>query len=150
MLYRLLHTSNAKNEFGICLLKCNDTGRNYEPVSRDMGSDGEALTRAVLLYSLLISMRQKRFHRKYERIPAFLILDNPIGVCNRSDFLDAQLKVAKALGIQYVCLTGINDTESLELFEHRIAVRKNNRQINIDGNLYNMLEIYEQNRHYRK
>ncbi len=144
LLVRLLRAATGKKEFGIRLLKCDDTGQSYEPVGKDLGSGGEALTTAVLLYSLLTSMRKKR-HQKDERIPAFLILDNPLGVCNRSDFLDAQLKVAWAMGIQCVYLTGINDRESIGLFEHRVAIRKGEKQLSIDGKPYNLLEIIEQN-----
>lgn len=144
LLVRLLRAATGKKEFGIRLLKCDDSGKSYEPVGKDLGSGGEALTTAVLLYSLLTSMRQKR-HGKSEGIPAFLILDNPLGVCNRSDFLDAQLKVAWAMGIQCVYLTGINDRESIGLFEHRVAIRKGERQLEIGGKSYNSLEIIEQN-----
>ncbi|MDM8517185.1 hypothetical protein QUF76_13370 [Desulfobacterales bacterium HSG16] len=143
ILYRLLRATGPKTEFGIRLLKCDDTGKNYEPVGKDFGSGGEALTTAVLLYSLLTSMRQKRRHNPEDRIPAFLILDNPLGVCNRSDFLDAQLKVARSMGIQCVYLTGINDRESLGLFEHRVAIRKSGRRINVDGKAYESLGTYD-------
>ncbi|MBI9087893.1 MAG: hypothetical protein JEZ12_01595 [Desulfobacterium sp.] len=145
LLYRLLKTSSAKQEFGIRLLKCDDTGRNYEPVGKDLGSGGEALTTAVLLYSLLTSMRRKRRNNKDDRIPAFLIADNPLGVCNRSDFLDAQLKVARAMGIQCVYFTGINDRESLGLFQHRVAIRQSGKHLQVAGKPYNLLEIIEQN-----
>ncbi|MDE1460840.1 hypothetical protein [Spartinivicinus poritis] len=144
LLYRLLRASMAKDKFGIHLLKCDDTGRHYEPVGKDLGSGGEALTTAVLLYSLLTAMRQKRRHRADERIPAFLIADNPLGVCNRSDFLDAQLKVARSMGIQCVYLTGINDRESLSIFEHRVAIRKTARQLQVDNTPYVLLEVIEQ------
>ena len=145
ILYRILEAATGKKAFGIRLLKCDDTGRNYEPVGKDLGSGGEALTTAVLLYSLLISMRKKRRNRSDDRIPAFLVLDNPLGVCNRSDFLDAQLKVARGMGIQCVYLTGINDRESLDLFELRVAIRKGDKKLEIDGNTYDCLEIAELN-----
>jgi chromosome segregation ATPase len=145
LLYQLLGASSGKADFGIRLLKCDDTGRNYEPVGKDLGSGGEALTTAVLLYTLLISMRKKRRNLPDERIPAFLLLDNPLGVCNRSDFLDAQLKMARAMGIQCVYLTGINDRESLDLFELRVAIRKGGKKIDIDGQAYDCLEVVELN-----
>ncbi len=145
LLYQLLAAATGRKEFGIRLLKCDDTGRNYEPVGKDLGSGGEALTTAVLLYALLISMRSRRRHRSDERIPAFLLLDNPLGVCNRSDFLDAQLKVARAMGIQCVYLTGINDRESLDLFELRVAIRKGDRRVAIGGATYECLEITQLN-----
>jgi hypothetical protein len=145
LLYQLLGAASGKKEFGIRLLKCDDTGRNYEAVGKDLGSGGEALTTAVLLYSLLISMRKKRRHQSDDRIPAFLVLDNPLGVCNRSDFLDAQLKVARAMGIQCVYLTGINDRESLDLFELRVAIRKADRKLEIAGTAYDCLEVTELN-----
>ena len=145
LLYRLLKVSSAKQEFGIRLLKCDDTGRNYEPVGKDLGSGGEALTTAVLLYSLLTSMRQRRRNKKDDRLPAFLIADNPLGVCNRSDFLDTQLKVARAMGIQCIYFTGINDRESLGLFQHRMAIRHSGGNIQVGGKPYNSLEVIEQN-----
>ncbi|MGM0453914.1 MAG: hypothetical protein ACQERN_12180 [Thermodesulfobacteriota bacterium] len=145
VLYQLLSAATGKKNFGIRLLKCDDTGRNYEPVGKDLGSGGEALTTAVLLYSLLISMRKKRGRQDDGRIPAFLFLDNPLGVCNRSDFLDAQLKVARAMGIQCVYLTGINDRESLDLFELRVAIRKGGKCLEIDNVVYNCLEVTELN-----
>jgi len=145
LLYKLLAAAAGKKEFGIRLLKCDDTGRNYEPVGKDLGSGGEALTTAVLLYALLISMRKKRCNQPDPKIPAFLVLDNPLGVCNRSDFLDAQLKVARAMGIQCVYLTGINDRESLDLFDLRVAIRKSDRQLTIDGQTLHCLEVAELN-----
>ena len=145
ILYRLLKVSSAKQEFGIRLLKCDDTGRNYEPVGKDLGSGGEALTTAVLLYSLLTSMRQKRRSKRDDRIPAFLIADNPLGVCNRSDFLDTQLKVARAMGIQCIYFTGINDRESLGLFQHRVAIRHSDTHLQVEGKPYTCLEVIEQN-----
>ncbi|BBO84016.1 hypothetical protein DSCO28_45820 [Desulfosarcina ovata subsp. sediminis] len=143
LLYQLLGASTGKKAFGIRLLKCDDTGRNYEPVGKDLGSGGEALTTAVLLYTLLIFMRKKRHSHPDGRIPAFLVLDNPLGVCNRSDFLDAQLKVARAMGIQCVYLTGINDRESLGLFELRVAIRKGEKKVEIGKMTYDLLEIAE-------
>jgi hypothetical protein len=145
LLYQLLGAATGKKAFGIRLLKCDDTGRNYEPVGKDLGSGGEALTTSVLLYTLLISMRKKRHSHPDGRIPAFLVLDNPLGVCNRSDFLDAQLKVARAMGIQCVYLTGINDRESLDLFELRVAIRKGNKKVEIDHTAYDLLEVAELN-----
>jgi len=150
LLLRLLAAASGKKEFGIRLLKCDDTGRNYEAVGKDLGSGGEALTTAVLLYALLISMRKRRRGPGHDRIPAFLVLDNPLGVCNRADFLDAQLKVARAMGIQCVYLTGINDRESLDLFELRVAIRKADKKLAVDSTVYDCLEIIElnvENRH---
>jgi hypothetical protein len=143
LLYQLLGAATGKKIFGIRLLKCDDTGRNYEPVGKDLGSGGEALTTAVLLYTVLISMRKKRHSHPDGRIPAFLVLDNPLGVCNRSDFLDTQLKVARAMGIQCVYLTGINDRESLDLFELRVAIRKRNKKVEIGQTAYDLLEVAE-------
>ncbi|MFT5699827.1 MAG: hypothetical protein ACI8ZB_002693 [Desulforhopalus sp.] len=145
LLYQLLGASSGKPTFGIRLLKCDDSGSKYEPVGKDLGSGGEALTIAVLLYALLISMRKKRRGSSDGRIPAFLVLDNPLGVCNRPDFLDTQLKVASGMGLQCVYLTGINDRESLDLFELRVAICKADKQLEIDGTIYNCLEVTELN-----
>ncbi|MDY0163552.1 hypothetical protein [Desulfobotulus sp.] len=145
LLYQLLGAASGKENFGIRMLKCDDSGSTYEPVGKDLGSGGEALTIAVMLYTLLISMRKKRSSASEGRIPAFLVLDNPLGVCNRSDFVDAQLKVAGNMGLQCVYFTGIHDRESLELFELRTAIRKGDKKLEIDGISYNCLEITELN-----
>lgn len=145
LLYQLLGASSGKATFGIRLLKCDDSGSKYEPVGKDLGSGGEALTIAVLLYALLISMRKKRRSSSDGRIPAFLVLDNPLGVCNRSDFLDTQLKVASGMGLQCLYLTGINDRESLDLFELRVAICKGEKKLEIDGTIYNCLDVTELN-----
>nr|WP_319396832.1 hypothetical protein [uncultured Desulfobacter sp.] len=142
LLYRLLAVE-AKKRFNIRLLKCDDTARNYEAVGKDLGSGGEALTTAVLLYALLVYMRSRRFKSGARPMPGFLILDNPLGVCNRPDFLDAQLKVAKALGVQCIYLTGINDTGSIELFAHRIVIQKAGSQLSIDGRRFEKLETVQ-------
>ena len=142
LLYRLLAVE-AKKQFNIRLLKCDDTARNYEPVGKDLGSGGEALTTAVLLYALLVYMRSRRFKSGARPMPGFLILDNPLGVCNRPDFLDAQLKVAKALGVQCIYLTGINDTGSIELFAHRIVIQKAGSRLFIDGRHFEKLETVQ-------
>ena len=142
LLYRLLAVE-AKKSFNIRLLKCDDTARNYEPVGKDLGSGGEALTTAVLLYALLVYMRSRRFKSGARPMPGFLILDNPLGVCNRPDFLDAQLKVAKALGVQCIYLTGINDTGSIELFAHRIVIQKTGSRLFIDGRPFEKLETVQ-------
>ncbi|PHR22874.1 MAG: hypothetical protein COA36_17525 [Desulfotalea sp.] len=145
LLYQLLGAASGKTIFGIRLLKCDDSGSKYEPVGKDLGSGGEALTIAVLLYALLISMRKKRRGSSDGKIPAFLILDNPLGVCNRSDFLDTQLKVASGMGLQCVYLTGINDRESLDLFELRVVISRGDKQLEIDGKVYNCLDVTELN-----
>ncbi|MCW7753529.1 hypothetical protein OOT00_05945 [Desulfobotulus sp. H1] len=145
LLYQLLGAASGRENFGIRMLKCDDSGSTYEPVGKDLGSGGEALTIAVMLYTLLISMRKKRNSASEGRIPAFLILDNPLGVCNRSDFVDAQLKVAGNMGLQCVYFTGIHDRESLELFELRTAIRKGDKKLEIDGISYNCLEVTELN-----
>ena len=145
LLYRLLRASSGKPAFGIRILKCDDTARHYEAVGKDLGSGGEALTTAVLLYSLLTSMRQQKRNNKEEKLPAFLIADNPLGVCNRSDFLDAQLKVARSMGIQCVYFTGIHDQESLGLFQHRVAIRKGDKRVRIGDRDLHRLEVFEQN-----
>jgi|GEM_PF-1217195 len=142
LLYRLLAVE-AKKSFNVRLLKCDDTARNYEPVGKDLGSGGEALTTAVLLYALLVYMRSRRFKSGARPMPGFLILDNPLGVCNRPDFLDAQLKVAKALGVQCIYLTGINDTGSIELFAHRIVIQKAGSRLFIDGRPFEKLETVQ-------
>jgi hypothetical protein len=49
------------------------------------------------------------------------------------------------MGIQCVYMTGINDRESLDLFELRVAIRKGAKKLEIGRIAYNLLEIIELN-----
>ena len=59
--------------------------------------------------------------------------------------MEEAMDVARAMGIQCVYFTGINDRESLGLFQHRVAIRQSGKHLQVGGKPYNRLEIIEQN-----
>ena len=52
-----------------------------------------------------------------------LILDNPIGRASRVRFLELQRDVARAMGVQLIYTTGVNDHEALRALPNVIRLR---------------------------
>jgi hypothetical protein len=52
-----------------------------------------------------------------------LILDNPIGRASRVRFLELQRDVARAMGVQLIYATGVNDHEALRALPNVIRLR---------------------------
>lgn len=85
-------------------------------------SGGEQLTGAILLYCTLARVRgrSRGFSR---RASSVLILDNPIGRASRVRFLELQRDVARAMGVQLIYTTGVNDHEALRALPNVIRLR---------------------------
>lgn len=85
-------------------------------------SGGEQLTGAILLYCTLARVRgrSRGFSR---RASSVLILDNPIGRASRVLFLELQRDVARAMGVQLIYTTGVNDHEALRALPNIIRLR---------------------------
>jgi hypothetical protein len=102
-----------------------DAGRSLETVEiPEMArfSGGEQLTCAILLYCTLAQLRA-RTHRGGRRPSSVLVLDNPIGRASRPRFLELQREVARAMGVQLVYTTGVNDFEALRVLPNIIRLR---------------------------
>jgi hypothetical protein len=85
-------------------------------------SGGEQLTGAILLYCTLAQLRSRT--RGQQRKPSgVLILDNPIGRASRVRFLELQREVARAMGIQLIYTTAVNDHEALRTLPNIIRLR---------------------------
>jgi len=85
-------------------------------------SGGEQLTCAILLYCTLANVRARA--RGQNRQPSsVLLLDNPIGRASRVRFLDMQRHFARAMGIQLVYTTAVNDHEALSILPNIIRLR---------------------------
>jgi len=85
-------------------------------------SGGEQLTSAILLYCTLARVRGHS--RGLSRRPfSVLILDNPIGRASRVRFLELQRDVARAMGVQLIYTTGVNDHEALRALPNVIRLR---------------------------
>lgn len=85
-------------------------------------SGGEQLTGAILLYCTLAQLRARA--RGLARRPSsVLLLDNPIGRASRARFLELQREVARAMGVQLIYTTAVNDLEALRALPNVIRVR---------------------------
>ena len=85
-------------------------------------SGGEQLTGAILLYCTLARVRG-RSRGVSRRASSVLILDNPIGRASRVRFLELQRDVARAMGVQLIYATGVNDHEALRALPNVIRLR---------------------------
>jgi hypothetical protein len=85
-------------------------------------SGGEQLTGAILLYCTLARVRG-RARGLSRRASSVLILDNPIGRASRVRFLELQRDVARAMGVQLIYTTGVNDQEALRALPNVIRLR---------------------------
>jgi hypothetical protein len=85
-------------------------------------SGGEQLTGAILLYCTLARLRA-RSRALSGRPSSVLILDNPIGRVSRPRFLEIQREVARAMGVQLIYATGVNDYEALGVLPNIIRLR---------------------------
>jgi len=85
-------------------------------------SGGEQLTGAILLYCTLARVRG-RSRGSSRRASSVLILDNPIGRASRVRFLELQRDVARAMGVQLIYTTGVNDHEALRALPNVIRLR---------------------------
>jgi hypothetical protein len=85
-------------------------------------SGGERLTCAVLLYCTLAQLRARK-RGLFRRPTGVLLLDNPIGSASRVTFLNLQRDVARAMGIQLIYTTGVNDYEALRPLPNLIRLR---------------------------
>lgn len=84
-----------------------------ERLGRDSG--GEVLTSAILLYCNLARLRARNRGR-LSSPTSVLLLDNPFGTASRLSFLEVQLEVARAAGVQLIYTTGVKDYDAVSLF----------------------------------
>ncbi|MBW2079163.1 MAG: hypothetical protein JRI71_16755 [Deltaproteobacteria bacterium] len=92
-------------------------------------SGGEQLTGAILLYCTLAQLRAR--NRGLSRKPStVLLLDNPIGRVSRVRFLDLQREVARAMGVQLIYTTAVNDLEALRSLPNVIRMRNQRFDLN--------------------
>jgi|GEM_PF-1096001 len=85
-------------------------------------SGGEQLTSAILLYCTLAQLRVRR-RGMFRRHSSLLALDNPIGRASRVRFLELQREVARAMDVQLVYTTAVNDYEALRALPNVIRVK---------------------------
>lgn len=88
-------------------------------------SEGQRVTAAILIYSVLVKLRQKQAGSLdgLALDAGYLLLDNPLGKANHTALVDLQLRVAKAMGLQLIYASGINDPGALVHFGHIVRLK---------------------------
>lgn len=95
----------------------------YIPITKmAKESGGERLTSAVLLYCTLTQLRAIE-RTKHTDASTSLVLDNPLGTASRPIFLELQREVAKAMNIQLIYTTGIQDFEAIRTLPNIVQLR---------------------------
>ncbi len=92
-------------------------------------SGGEQLTGAILLYCSLAQLRA-RTRGRFRSPSSVLILDNPIGRASRVRFLEMQRDVARAMGVQLLYTTAVNDHDALRTLPNVIRLRNQRLDLN--------------------
>ncbi|MDX9723377.1 MAG: hypothetical protein RBU37_21695 [Myxococcota bacterium] len=85
-------------------------------------SGGEQLTCAILLYCTLANVRA-RSRGQHRQLSSVLLLDNPIGRASRTRFLEMQREFARAMQIQLIYTTAVNDHEALHILPNVVRLR---------------------------
>ncbi|MFD5985568.1 hypothetical protein [Streptomyces cyaneofuscatus] len=127
LLLRGVTEAVAPKGFRVRILKPDAVLRTERvPVSamRDVFSGGQVLTAAIVLYCTLAALRANEKGRvQHRRNSGVLFLDNPIGRASAGYLLRLQQSVARALGVQLVYTTGLNDLSVLDSFPLVIRLR---------------------------
>jgi hypothetical protein len=91
-------------------------------------SGGEKLTAAILLYCTLVRLRaQSRSWFKGDPRAGVLILDNPVGISSKEEFIQLQLDLARQMGVQLLYTTGVNDVGALRVLPMVVRLRNQTR-----------------------
>ncbi|GGU81918.1 hypothetical protein GCM10010260_13100 [Streptomyces filipinensis] len=127
LLLRGVTEAVAPKGFRVRILKPDAVLRTERvPVSamKDLFSGGQVLTAAIVLYCTMAALRANEKGRvQHRRNSGVLFLDNPIGRASAGYLLRLQQSVARALGVQLVYTTGLNDLAVLDSFPLVIRLR---------------------------
>ncbi|MEU9338413.1 hypothetical protein AB0D49_35565 [Streptomyces sp. NPDC048290] len=127
LLLRGVTEAVAPKGFRVRILKPDAVLRTERvPVSdlKDVFSGGQVLTAAIILYCTMAALRANEKGKvRHHRHSGVLFLDNPIGRASASYLLRLQQSVARALGVQLVYTTGLNDLSVLDSFPLVIRLR---------------------------
>lgn len=100
-----------------------DESEQYAPIDKLSNSGGEAVSMALFLY-ILTAQARAEMQADTRRAPGGpLILDNPFAKASSPFIWRAQRAFARAMGVQLIFATGINDIDTLGEFEHFIYLR---------------------------
>lgn len=88
-------------------------------------SEGQRVTAAILIYCVLVRLRRQNSASNDGRAQdaGYLLLDNPLGKANHTALVDLQLRVARAMGVQLIYASGINDPGALVHFGHIVRLK---------------------------
>jgi hypothetical protein len=75
-----------------------------------------------LLYCALAQQRARERGLNFS-VSSTLLLDNPVGAASRTKFLELQRETARAMNIQLVYATGVNDFEAIRTMPNIVRLR---------------------------
>lgn len=128
--FRCIHHVAGEDGLRVTILKPDVVLRAERLNVEDMAifSGGEGVTAAILLYCTLLQLRaQNKGRVQRAKDAGFLILDNPMGKCSRTDFLRMHRQIAAQMNVQLIYLTGVNDVSAIGTFEHIIRLKNRHR-----------------------
>ena len=124
LIVTLAGSFHAEGRLGLRLLKPSDVGIEYMDVAHKVGSGGESLTAALLLYLVMAQIRGRSRGDGIDPNSGFLILDNPLGKANKPALIRPQIELARQFGIQLIYASGIQDYNALSQFSHLLRLRR--------------------------
>ncbi|MFC6660846.1 hypothetical protein [Deinococcus multiflagellatus] len=103
-------------------------------------SGGERLTSAVLLYCTLA--RQRARERGLEvQATGTLLLDNPVGAASRVKLLQLQREMARAMSIQLIYATGVQDMEAVGTMPNVVQLRNEKHNLKTGHRLVELARL---------
>ncbi len=126
LLQKYAEVHRGDRELGIQLLKPADANPHYVPITRHVGSGGQGMTSAMLLYLVMADIRaqMRALSMGGGKAYGFLLVDNPFAKVNSPSLLLPQVEMATQLGVQLIFPTGIQDYNSLRTLPHVVRLRK--------------------------
>ncbi|MBZ9752401.1 hypothetical protein K7W42_16250 [Deinococcus sp. HMF7604] len=108
-------------------------------------SGGERLTSAVLLYCALARQRARERAQVVSAQPlsltGTLILDNPVGASSRVKLLTLQRDMARAMSIQLIYATGVQDLEAVRTMPNVVQLRNEKRHTGTGHSLVEVVRL---------
>lgn len=117
-----------QDKIKIRILKPSDSPTLERTSITDVGvfSGGQKLTVAIMIYCSIINLLN--LERKTEVGACnMLLLDNPLGTCNYSSFIQMQREMARLNEIQLIYATGINDANAVGEFRRIVTLQNKHR-----------------------
>jgi len=133
----LARSISRQTTLGIKILQIREGRYDYYLIDDIKSSGGERLTTALLLYVTVCALSGK-----HGQIGGFLFTDNIFGKCCKSEFVNVQLQLAKALKFQLISTTGLNDKSFMSQYSKILSIKPMLKQDNT-GRVVNSQSVFD-------